>query len=187
MSLVTTRLSYKFYNELKVTSTMQNKSIIALAAASLLSVNTVALEVNFSDSEWDGKTIPEGQQCQKFGGDSPSSPGLIVTGIPLGTNGIVLEFSDRDSKRMNKGGHGRVRFALSDWRSEVTIPSVPGHSFDIPSEFTIVEAHRGADWDKAGAYMPPCSGGRAHNYVLTIKSVKKDKTTAETDVKMGVY
>ena len=153
----------------------------------VLSTNAAALDVKFADSAWDGNKIPEGQQCQKFGGNNPSTPKLIVTGIPVGSTAIVLEYSDRDSKKMDKGGHGKMRFALSPQSTKVEIPSVPGHTFEIPPAFTMIEAHRGKGWDKAGAYMPPCSGGKGHEYYLTVKSVKDDKVTAKTVIEMGKF
>lgn len=145
------------------------------------------MDIEFADSAWDGINVPEGQQCQKFGGNNPSTPGWIVTGIPIGSDTILLEYSDRDSKNMDKGGHGRMNFALDPTADRVEIPSIPGHTFEIPSEFTIVEAHRGPGWDKAGAYMPPCSGGKGHAYYVTIKVLKDGKVTAETLKEMGRY
>jgi len=158
-------------------------SIIVLA----FSINTYALDVKFADSSWNNKKIPTGQQCQKFGGNNPSTPKLIVTGIPLGSDAIILEYSDRDSKKMNNGGHGMMRFTLSSQAIKVVIPSIPGHTFNIPSQFKIIEAHRSPGWDKAGAYMPPCSGGKGHAYYLTIKTVKGDMVTAKTIIEMGKY
>ena len=67
------------------------------------------------------------------------------------------------------------------------MPSVPGHTFDLPPSFKIIEAHRGPGWDKAGAYMPPCSGGKGHAYYLTVKSISNDKVTAETQIELGKY
>lgn len=119
------------------------------------STSASALDVRFAESVWDGVKIPEGQQCQKFGGHNPSTPTFIVTGVPAGSNAIVLEYSDRDSKKMNNGGHGRMSFAFDSTVDNVKIPSVPGHSFDLPPQFKMIEAHRGAGWDIDGAYMPP--------------------------------
>jgi phosphatidylethanolamine-binding protein (PEBP) family uncharacterized protein len=146
-----------------------------------------ALDAKFSDDAWDGSKVPAGQQCQKFGGNNPSTPQLIVSDIPSGSNALVLEYSDRDSKRMNNGGHGQIKFMLKSSASEVNVPSVPGHTFDIPAGFKMIEAHRGPGWDKAGAYMPPCSGGKGHEYYVTIKAVQDDKVTASTVLEMGKY
>lgn len=166
---------------------MKLKLLMTFIIVAALSANAAALEVKFADKTWDGIRIPEGQQCQKFGGNNPSTPQLIVTGIPVGSNGIVLEYSDRDSKKMDKGGHGQMRFTISPQSTRVEIPSVPGHSFELPPTFTMIEAHRGAGWDKDGAYMPPCSGGKGHEYYLTVKSVKDDTVTAKTVIEMGRY
>jgi len=151
------------------------------------STNASALDVKFTDNIWNGVNIPEGQQCQKFGGMNPSTPKLIVSDIPTGSNAIILEYSDRDAKKMDNGGHGKMKFVINSTSGKVEIPSVPGHTFEIPSGFTMIEAHRGAGWDKEGAYMPPCSGGKGHAYYLTIKSLKDDKVTAETVIEMGKY
>jgi len=51
----------------------------------------------------------------------------------------------------------------------------------------MIEVYRGLGWDKEGAYMPPCSGGKGHAYYVTIKTLKCDKVIAETVVEMGKY
>ena len=166
---------------------MNIKFLMAFILILALPCKAAELNVQFANNAWDGIKIPEGQQCQKFGGNHPATPELIVTGIPAGSSGILLEYSDRDSQRMNNGGHGRMRFNINSAVTKVKIPSVLGHTFAIPPAFTMIEEHRGDGWDKAGAYMPPCSGGKGHEYYLTIKTVKGDKVTAETMIEMGKY
>ncbi|WP_372738541.1 hypothetical protein [Neptunomonas sp.] len=158
-------------------------SIIALT----LSTSAYALDIKFADEAWGDVNIPEGQQCQKFGGVNPSTPEWIVSGIPSGSDAILLAYSDRDSEKMNNGGHGQMKFAINSTNESVEVPSVPGHTFDIPPEFTMTEAHRSPGWDIEGAYMPPCSGGKGHAYYVTIKTLKGDMVTAETVVEMGKY
>ena len=153
----------------------------------VFSANASAMDVRFADTAWDGVTVPEQQQCQKFGGINPSTPKWIVSDIPAGSNAIILEYSDRNYEKMNNGGHGKMSFAINSSTESVEIPTVPGHTFKIPTEFTMIEAHRGQGWDKEGAYMPPCSGGKGHAYYVTIKTLKDDKVTAETVVEMGKY
>lgn len=80
-----------------------------------------------------------------------------------------------------------MKFMIDPQKSQVEVPSVLGHTFDIPKEFTLIEAHRSPSWDKAGAYMPPCSGGKNNEYYVTIKAVKDDKVTASTVLEMGKY
>lgn len=160
---------------------------IVFASAVAFSANASALDVTFADSLWDGVSIPKGQQCQKFGGVKPSTPRWIVTGIPAGSSTVVLEYSDRDSEKMDHGGHGRMKFIMATMAEKVEIPSILGHTFEVPSDFKLIEAHRGTGWDVDGAYMPPCSGGEKHAYYVTIKTLKDDTVTAEAVVEMGKY
>ncbi|MDO6565401.1 hypothetical protein Q4488_18675 [Amphritea sp. 1_MG-2023] len=166
---------------------IQCKHVITLVVTSVISANTFALDAKFADARWDGKHVPTGQQCLKFGGDNPATPALTVSDLPPGTNVIVLEYSDRDSQKMDNGGHGRMQYTVNTSASQVTIPSVAGHSFDIPAEFKIIEAHRSPGWDKAGAYMPPCSGGKGHAYYVTITALQDDNVSASTLLEMGKY
>lgn len=80
-----------------------------------------------------------------------------------------------------------MSFTLSSFATEVVIPPVQGHTFDVPAGFKMIEAHRGPGWDKAGACMPPCSGGKGHAYYVTIKAMTDDKVTAKTVLEMGKY
>ena len=62
---------------------------------------------------------------------------------------------------------------------------------ELPSGFSVVEAHQAPTWDKAGAYLPPCSGGQGNSYYVTVKAVHKtgDQTheLATATVEMGKY
>lgn len=80
-----------------------------------------------------------------------------------------------------------MKFTLNSQDIKVEIPSIPGHTFDIPPGFTIIEAHHAPGWDIAGTYRPPCSGGKDHAYYLTIKSAKDDMVTTEAVIEMGKY
>lgn len=166
---------------------MKTNAIFATVLASFVSTSAFALDVEFADKAWDGVTVPEGQQCHRFGGEDPATPALAVTGIPAGSDALVLEYSDRDSEKMNHGGHGRMSFTPKSLADEVQVPPVPGHSFDLPDGFTMIEAQRSPGWDTAGAYMPPCSGGGGHEYYVTVKSVNGDEVTATTTLELGKY
>jgi hypothetical protein len=140
----------------------------------------LALELSFVDSDWDGKTIPNGQQCQRQGGENPSTPRILVSNIPEGSDAIILEFSDKDYRPMDDGGHGKIGFMISKGTREAVIPSIQGHSFNLPNDFFIIQEHQASSFDTAGAYMPPCSGGIGNSYYVTVKAVellsKEDKT-----------
>lgn len=146
---------------------------------------------SLNDSHWDGKRIPAGQQCLKFGGDQPATPALKIMGIPEQTNLLILEYSDRSYQPMNNGGHGRMAYTISSPTQSVKLPPVAGHSFELPSGFITLEAHRNPKWDKAGAYMPPCSGGKGNTYYVTIQASHYDghktEILAETVLEMGKF
>ncbi len=133
--------------------------------------NPAKLQISFADPEWNGEQVPTGQQCQKFGGHNPSTPSLIIKGIPSGTNTIIMEYSDRSFPMMDHGGHGRIGYRIPPNMKEAVIPSVPGHTFDLPEGFFILSPHQAPNWDKAGAYQPPCSGGNGNSYYVTVNAV----------------
>ncbi len=167
-------------------------SVVLISGLLLLSTAKAGdFVAKLNDSSWDGISVPRGEQCQKFGGNAPKTPVLSVSGIPAGTNLIILEFSDRSYQRMDNGGHGKIGYALNRQSDKVLIPSVSGHSFALPAGFFMVAAHRSPKWDKAGAYMPPCSGGKGNAYYVTIKAVKQggesSEIMAQHIVEMGRY
>ncbi|MES9857415.1 MAG: hypothetical protein ABW166_12530 [Sedimenticola sp.] len=175
---------------MKKQSKMLLLGILASTSVSLSAQADSSFNARFSDATWDGKQVPTGQQCQKFGGE-PSTPALSVSGIPAGANLLVMEYSDKTYKKMDDGGHGKIGYALNGEGDSAQIPSIPGHSFDLPSGFFLVAAHRAPKWDKAGAYMPPCSGGKGNDYHLTVKAIKQDgersEILAQTLIVLGKY
>lgn len=155
---------------------------------------TAPLKVSFAGALWDGKKVPDGQQCQRFGGTNPATPRLKVEGIPAEANAIIMEYSDRSWPPMDNGGHGKIGYSIPKNTLEIVIPSVPGHTFDMPEGFFIIAPHQGPDWDTAGAYMPPCSGGMGNAYYVTIKAVhrssdedKEFKVLGQTVLELGIY
>ncbi len=152
------------------------------------------LEVSFLDSSWDGKFVPVGQQCEKFDGDNPATPRLLVKRIPAAANVIIMEFSDRSYMPMDDGGHGKIGYRIAEGTAEVSIPSVPGHTFKLPEGFFTVTEHQAPDFDTEGAYLPPCSGGRGNFYYVTIKAAyqasekkKKFKVLGQAVLELGRY
>lgn len=146
-----------------------------------------ALDVSFVDDKWDGVTVPEGQQCQKFDGVNPGTPKLSLSDIPVGSDSVVLAYSDRNSKKMNNSGHGVMEYTLPKEVSSAQLPIVFGHTYEMPQGFAMTAEHRGAGWDRAGAYMPPCSGGKGNAYYVTIQTYAGNQVTAETVMELGKY
>lgn len=168
--------------------------ILAISISAIIVLPTQATEkmtASLADTAWNGITIPDGQQCDKFGGQG-SSPKIHVANIPAGTDALVVEYSDESYEPMRDGGHGKIGYRILSKAREITIPAVKGHSFDLPEPFFIVEPQRAPQWDKAGAYLPPCSGGKGNTYTATIKAVKLDsgrvgETITDSSLVLGKY
>ncbi|MGH1470786.1 MAG: hypothetical protein ACRBCS_06305 [Cellvibrionaceae bacterium] len=156
-----------------LTSLQSFKSLIFIFCILTVSVSVKAdqLALAFTDTVWTSKGIPEGQQCHRFKGVNPQSPELIVKNIPAEATAIILEFSDRSFANMDKGGHGKVGYKIEKGVKEMTIPRIPGHTDVLPENFFIVAHHKAPGWDTAGAYLPPCSGGRGNQYFIDAKAV----------------
>jgi phosphatidylethanolamine-binding protein (PEBP) family uncharacterized protein len=166
---------------------MKYKLLAISLGLSVISTGALAFDAKLTDGFWDGKKVPVVEQCQKFGGISPASPALSLSKLPKGTDTIIMEYSDRDSPNMNNGGHGQVSYSLESAMTQVEIPSILGHTFALPAPFKMIAEHRAPGWDKAGAYMPPCSGGKDHAYYVTIKAVDGDKVLEQTVLELGKY
>lgn len=152
----------------------------------------LALEVTFTDPEWDGITIPDGQQCSMFGGEG-ASPEILVNNIPEGANAVTVSFSDRTYKPNDLGGHGIIGVWVLDQQESITIPSVPGESSDLPEGMFIVSEYR-SNRGSGGAYLPPCSGGNGNEYYATVQAVYVGQTDDEVSqvlgeavIELGVY
>ncbi|MCP3888693.1 MAG: DUF2974 domain-containing protein [Desulfobulbaceae bacterium] len=142
--------------------------------------SAVTLQLSFADAAWDGKTIPKGQQCLEYGGNGASPP-ILVNNIPPQANKLVLEFSDATYKPCDKGGHGIIGYAIPSGSKKITVPAIPGQSFDLPEGFNLIKEHCGADLlMQPGAYIGPCPG-LGNLYYVTIKALYEspDKSTSQ--------
>ncbi len=128
------------------------------------------LKVSFTDTAWNGKTIPAGQQCPVFGGNG-STPGLTIENIPPKANALTLAFSNMSQLALDNGGQGRIGYRFTPGRQTVILPPVPGNTFDLPKPFFVIAAHQRPFQHKPGAYLPPCSGGQGHYYYLIVKAI----------------
>jgi len=171
---------------MKIRRTSTSMFLLVLPVA----VAASGLQVEFADPVWDGAVVPEGYQCQKFGG-THGSPALHVNGIPERANALVLEFSDRSYAPMDHGGHGKLGYAIEAGSTSVQVPSVPPHTMELPTGFWIIAEHSAPNWDKPGAYLPPCSGGRGNAYYVTVKAIVREdenmRELAKTTLEMGKY
>jgi hypothetical protein len=171
----------------KLLTTTLLSSVLVLSACNSTSYKEVAnisiLNVSFADSKWNGKTIPSGQHCKYFGGNG-ATPKLQVSNIPGSANAVIVEFSDETYTPMDNGGHGKIGI-WTGGKSGITIPSVMGETTSVPQNIFIEAKHKGLKRGRAGAYLPPCSGGRGNTYYATIKAVYKAKNNKEESQLLG--
>ena len=146
---------------------------------------TVVLE----DPAWDGKTIPDGQQCAEYGGNG-STPLITVQGIPEKANVILVEFNDESYEPLSTdGGHGIVGFDIVVGKGSATLLSIPGDTTTLPNGVWIEEENR----DDIGVvgYLPPCSGGEGNLYSAKVFAVdygsEGHKVLAESYLQLGRY
>lgn len=147
------------------------KKIVKILGCSLLyiSSHSSAMEATIEGNSWNGKIIPKGQQCNRFGGDATTPP-ITIKNLPKDANFIVMSYNDINAASMNNGGHGILGYAVNQSKGSINIPKVPGHTFDLPRGFNSIQPHLAPNWDTAGSYMPPCSGGGGHNYTVKIEA-----------------
>ena len=159
------------------------RDLIAVAALALLAIGGCAgepvhrpftilydLKVSFTDTAWNGKTIPAGQQCPAFGGKG-ATPGLTIQNVPPKANALILEFSNMSELSLDKGGQGRIGYRFTPGSQTLALPPVPGNTFDLPEPFFVIAAHRKPFQNSPGAYLPPCSGGKGDYYYLVVKAI----------------
>lgn len=142
--------------------------------------DVITLHLSLADASWNGKTIPKGQQCKEYSGNG-ASPRITVKNIPPQVNTLVLEFSDATYKPCDNGGHGVISYQIPRGSVEITVPSIPGQTFDLPEGFSLIKEHCGAELlMQAGAYIGPCPG-LGNVYYVTIKAFYEspDKATPQ--------
>ena len=147
--------------------------------------NLATLVVSFTDSKWDGKTVPKDEVCKR-GGAQGSSPELRVNNIPSGTNAIIVEFNDQSYLPLSTGGgHGAIWVAV-DNSSSITVPSVATESGDLPDGVNVESKHRGSgNGIGNGVYLAPCSVGRGNLYFADVKAVYKPTSDQESGKLLG--
>lgn len=162
------------------------RTSLTLCALSFMATSAYAdMSVKLAGG-WDGKKIPQGQQCKLFGGKGATPP-MKVTGLPSGTQWIHVEFNDRDYRPLSKnGGHGVIGYPISG--NSADLYSVPGLSGKLPGRAVVVSAAKSSgDYASAG-YLPPCSGGKGNRYFAVVKAISSGgKILEKQRVDLGRY
>ena len=147
-----------------------------------------AMGARLVDGAWDGRSIPAGQQCKRFGGQG-STPRIALEGYHSGAQVILLAFNDESHEPMNNGGHGIVGIRING--RSATVGSVAGETaLASQSNFVVADNRSG----EAPGYLPPCSGGQGHLYSVTVMAVTWADTNPpsyrvlnQTRVELGRY
>ena len=174
---------------MRITAILLSAAIgLAAAPAALAQGEPKTLDVHLADPAWTGDAIPAGQQCQRFGGKG-ASPKLHIAGAPEGTTAFRVLFNDESFKPMDNGGHGAVRYTLKPAGGQVTLPSVPGETDQLPTGVTTHIAHKAPKWSgTGGAYLPPCSGGKGNTYTATVEALGAgDQVLGRGRVVLGTF
>jgi hypothetical protein len=135
---------------------------------------------------WNGKTVPSGQQCMLFGGKGATPP-MKASGLPAGTAWVVVEFNDRDYRPLSRnGGHGVIAYPANGATADLY--SVPGMTNRLPGKARVMSAARSTGDYASSGYLPPCSGGKKNRYFAVIKAMSAaGKVLDQTQVELGRY
>jgi len=146
-----------------------------------LASKVAALNLSFADANWDGKIIPEGQQCIEYGGNG-ASPRIQIKNIPSKANRLILEFSDATYSPCDNGGHGIISYKIPKGTSQSIVPSIEGQTFDLPFGFTLIKQHCGKDLGmQPGAYIGPCPG-IGNLYYVIVKAVLESQENSKSEL-----
>lgn len=164
-------------------------SLIVGLTMGISGLSAADLSAKFVDDMWNKAEVPKSEVCSNFNTKAGSTPSIMVSNIPAKTTKIVLAFSDETFQGMRDGGHGIISYSIDKDASSVTIPSIQGETFDLPTNFTSVVKHRGGKYKKTeGAYLAPCSGGKGNTYSVLIKAVDNDEhTLGSTSLTLGTF
>jgi phosphatidylethanolamine-binding protein (PEBP) family uncharacterized protein len=166
------------------------KSIILSSLLFTGSLFASDLKAGFSDSKWDGMTVPKDEVCSNFNNNvSGSTPPLKISNIPTGTAKLVFTYSDKTFTKLDNGGHGILSYKVAADAKEINVPAQQGETFELVSGFEVVTAHTGTRFNKApGAYLPPCSGGKGNTYKVGIEALDSaNKALASTELVLGKF
>jgi hypothetical protein len=165
------------------------KSIILSSLLVVSSLFAGDLKVEFTDSKWDGITVPKDEVCSNYNIEAGSTPPLKISNIPSDAVKIVFTYNDKTFIKMDNGGHGILEYKIAKNTNEIEVPALQGETFDLAHGFEIVTAHTGTRFKKIpGAYLAPCSGGKGNTYTVNINAVdSSNKSLASTELVLGKY
>lgn len=144
------------------------------------------MDATLSDPRWDGVRVPEEARCGRPDGSAPAqSPALRVTGMPQGTDALLLAFNDVDYEPLaTGGGHGVLRVEVPPGVTDIDVPAVPELTdTGLPAGVSVHAHNRGRS---PIGYRAPCGGGdKAHQYEVVVTALCGTEAVAECVVSLG--
>lgn len=166
------------------------KKLLVLTTCFLFSIALVStssaagLKVSFTDSTWNGSTVPDKGICKHRDGEG-WSPALRISNIPAGAVKVELRFTDEDWD--SEGFHGVVAVKVPAGGTSVDVPSFEGETDKLPAGVESIRSH-GCFECGSGVYLGPCSGGRDHAYTVYVYAMNaKGETLAKGELALGSY
>lgn len=127
---------------------------------------------------WSDDEIPPSMLCTRMGGVNPSSPKILVRGIPNSTKSLIVYFANPSAEQGMGHNHGYIKVITGRDKDTWIIPSVVAQNGDTPSDAPVVlptgvEMFDGGNtWKRA--YSAPCPGSnvrRSFKYTFAIYAV----------------
>ena len=170
---------------------MEKRTLAGILGAWLVvacaAVQADDLDVTHGNESWNGQVVPKTGICTRRGGEG-WSPEMLVQNIPDGTEHLELRFTDLDWE--SEGAHGIIRMKLSPSfikEGSLTLASFKGETDTLPAGMTAIASHKCGKCG-GGVYLGPCSGGRAHNYVVNIYALDGALNVLSSgSLPLGVY
>ncbi|WGI20228.1 hypothetical protein [Amylibacter sp. IMCC11727] len=135
---------------------------------------------------WNGKTVPAGQHCKLHGGKGKTPP-MVISGLPEGTEWVLVEYNDRDYKPLSKrGGHGSIGYPVKG--SSAKLPAVKANSSKLAGGAFVHKRAKSKGKYASKGYLPPCSGGAGNRYFADVHAMNgKKKKLGSARVELGKY
>ncbi len=164
-------------------------ALVTACASTSTDTTVPKLGLSFTDSAWNGTTLPKGQECKKNGGNG-ATPAMNVTNVPKDTVQFHVAYSDVSWKGGQNGFHGIIGHSHSGG-NQASLISVPGDIVkNFPPGTSLVKDNQGfKGWAIHKGYMPPCSvKNKKHKYEAEVSAFDVNgKLLAKSTIQMALY
>ncbi len=152
--------------------------------------NIELIQVN--DTRWDSKTVPNGEQGKKCGGQDPHFPSLTFNLKELANHfksKIIKIEMDAYDVDWAGGSHGKWSYVFDSNADTFTSPKVPSETTTMPSGVKGLSMHTATRNCDPGYYLAPssCLATRGHRYFTDIIFTLENGESIVTKFSQGVY